>query len=347
MMSHRKDRFSAVFTLTFILLAVFIGKREYVLKPASAAASSSLVRDFTDIPLPGAPVRFDYQSMDAKSGLLYISHMGDNHVVIFNVHTDKVVANIPDCPGSTGVLYLPQYNRIISSASAAHEVVIIDASTRKIIATVGGIRFPDGIAYAPKEHRLFVSDEAGGNDVVIDARTNRKLASIALGGQAGNTRYDRVSDRILVNVQTLNQMVAIDPATLKIIGRYNLTGGEGPHGMYLDEKRRIAFIACEDDATLLVVDLRTMRVTATYPVGGGPDVLAFDPVWRRLYVAAESGVVTVFDEIGSRLKLVGEIKAPHAHSVAVDPDTHRVYLPLQNIDGRPVLRILSINPPSS
>ena len=90
-----------------------------------------------------------------------------------------------------------------------------------------------------------------------------------------------------------------------------------------------------------------MRVTATYPVGRGPDVLAFDPVWRRLYVAAESGVVTVFDEMGTRLKLVGEIKAPHAHSVAVDPDTHRVYLPLQNIDGRPVLRILSINPPSS
>ncbi len=124
MMSRRKDRFNTASMLTFILLAVFIGTREYVLKPASAAASSSLVKDFTDIPLPGASVRFDYQNLDAKSGLLYISHMGDNHVVVFNVHTDKVVANIPDCPGSTGVLYLPQYNHIISSASAAHEVVI-------------------------------------------------------------------------------------------------------------------------------------------------------------------------------------------------------------------------------
>ena len=128
MMSRRKDRFNTAFMLTFILLAVIIGTREYVLGPASAAASSRLVKDFTDIPLPGASVRFDYQNLDAKSGLLYISHMGDNHVVVFNVHTDKVVANIPDCPGSTGVLYLLQYNHIISSASAAHEVVIIDAS---------------------------------------------------------------------------------------------------------------------------------------------------------------------------------------------------------------------------
>jgi hypothetical protein len=34
-------------------------------------------------------------------------------------------------------------------------------------------------------------------------------------------------------------------------------------------------------------------------------------------------------------------KAPHAHSVAVDPATHRVYLPLENVDGKPVLRILA------
>ena len=30
----------------------------------------------------------------------------------------------------------------------------------------------------------------------------------------------------------------------------------------------------------------------------------------------------------------------HAHTVSVDPRTHRVYLPLENVDGRPVLRIL-------
>jgi hypothetical protein len=41
------------------------------------------------------------------------------------------------------------------------------------------------------------------------------------------------------------------------------------------------------------------------------------------------------------LRLVGEIKAPHAHTVAVDPRTHRVYLPLENVGGRPVLRILT------
>ena len=85
---------------------------------------------------------------------------------------------------------------------------------------------------------------------------------------------------------------------------------------------------------------RTLAVTATYPVDDGPDVLAFDPGWHRLYVASESGIVSIFDERGPELQPVGEYRAPHAHSVAVDPRTHRVYLPLENVDGKPVLRIL-------
>ena len=42
---------------------------------------------------------------------------------------------------------------------------------------------------------------------------------------------------------------------------------------------------------------------------------------------------------GTTLRPIEEVRAPHAHTVAVDPRTHRVYLPLENIGGRPVLRI--------
>ncbi|HEV8453371.1 MAG TPA: hypothetical protein VGQ24_00690 [Gemmatimonadales bacterium] len=83
-----------------------------------------------------------------------------------------------------------------------------------------------------------------------------------------------------------------------------------------------------------------MRVTSEYAVGSEPDVLAFDPRLQRLYVASESGVVTAFSELAGRLKVLGTYTAPGAHSVAVNPVTQEVYLPLANIGGRPVLRIL-------
>ena len=84
-----------------------------------------------------------------------------------------------------------------------------------------------------------------------------------------------------------------------------------------------------------------MRVLATYHVGDDPDVLAWDPEWRRLYVASESGLVSAFVADGASLHPVGEVRLPHAHTVSVDPRTHRVYLALQNLGGRPVLRVLS------
>lgn len=211
--------------------------------------------------------------------------------------------------------------------------------TLKVVSRVGGIRFPDGIAYAPHADKVCVSDESGGTDVVIDAKTGAKRATIELGGEAGNTHYDSVSHCILVAVQTNNQMVAIDPVTERIVQRYALPGSDHPHGFTIDEPDRLAFVSCEGNAALIVLDLRTMKPIQQLRVADEPDVLAWDPAWRRLYVSAESGVLSAYWLDGTTLRPVGEVRAPHAHTVSVDPRTHRVYLPLENINGHSLLRI--------
>jgi DNA-binding beta-propeller fold protein YncE len=71
-------------------------------------------------------------------------------------------------------------------------------------------------------------------------------------------------------------------------------------------------------------------------------VVAFDPGLSRLYVAAESGVVAVFDEKGTSVQKQGQAKlASGAHTVAVDPATHRVFFPLESHGGHPVLRMMA------
>jgi DNA-binding beta-propeller fold protein YncE len=89
-----------------------------------------------------------------------------------------------------------------------------------------------------------------------------------------------------------------------------------------------------------MVDLRTMKVLSTYQVGEDPDVLAYDPGLKRLYVSAESGTVTIFQNKDESLTLLGSFEMAHAHTVSVDPKTHLVYFPLENIDGHPILRIM-------
>jgi DNA-binding beta-propeller fold protein YncE len=89
-----------------------------------------------------------------------------------------------------------------------------------------------------------------------------------------------------------------------------------------------------------VFDLKAMKLLSVHPVGDDPDVLAFDPGLKRLYVSAESGTVSVFQEGDHDLRLLGQFDMPHAHTVAVDPKSHLVYFPLENMGGHPLLRIM-------
>ena len=297
------------------------------------------LRLVSEIPLPGPANRFDYQSVDPAAGRIYMNHMDAGRTIVFDTNAGKVITEILDLPRATGVLAVPAHHQVYVSAAGAHEVAIIDDRTLKVVSRVRGIRFPDGIAYASDVDKVFVSDESGDADVVIDPNTLKIRSTIGLGGEAGNTHYDSVSRCVLVAVQTKDQMVAIDPVSERIVQRYDLPRSDNPHGFTLDEPGRLAFISSEGNGTLQVVDLRTMKVLQTLKVPDDPDVLAWDPSMRRLYVASESGALSAFSLDGNTVRPVGEVRAPHAHTVSVDPRTHLVYLPLENVNGRPVLRI--------
>ena len=311
--------------------------------PAASTADAPL-RVVTDVPLPGSASRFDYQSLEPASGRLFLSHMGAGRLVVFDVRGGRVIADLDGFSSVTGVLAVPAEHRTYASAAGDHAVVVLDDSTFRTVARVPGPRFPDGIAYAPEQRRVFVSDESGRRDFVIDARTNAVVGRVELDGEAGNTQYDPGSHCVIVAVQTANQLAVIAPATAAIVRRIALDQAvRYPHGVYIDAPHRLAFVAGQESATLGVLDLARLELQAVLPIGRDPDVLAFDQGLGRLYVAAESGVVAAFEEREGSLAQLGWYRAPHAHSVAVDPATHRIYLPLADVAGRPVLRILVPN----
>lgn len=323
---------------TLTLLLALIGYRA----AAQVAGAAPAWRVVADVPLPGKPARFDYQSLDASTGWLWIAHMGAGQVLAVDVRTGRIVARVPDMPGATGIRVVPALQRVFVSLSASHAVAMLDSRDGRALGRLPGGRFPDGLAYAPRARKLFVSDEYGRQELVIDVRSSTLLRPIPLGGQVGNTQYDSVGDRIWVAVQSRNELVAIDPFADSVTARVPVPGVEHPHGFALDVARRTIYVTGEESATLGVVDLRTSRITRLYRVAGDPDVVDFDPTRHRLFVASESGAITPFEIRGDTLVPLPEYRAPHAHSVAVDPATGLIYLPLENVSGRPHLRILRL-----
>lgn len=310
--------------------------------PAAAPASSLPLRQLQDLPLPGGATRLDYQSIDAGARRLYIAHLGDGTVEAVDLEKAAVAGTVTGTSSVHGVMVAPDRHTLLAAASGTNEVALIDTATLKEAGRVKSGDTPDGIAYDAAHGKAYVSNEHDHTVTVVDVAAGKALAPVDIGGEAGNVVYDPTSGKVFVNEQSHGELVTIDPATDTVTDRTKVGEGcEGNHGLYIDGPGQLAFIACEDNARLLVLDLKSKQVAARFDTGATPDVLAFDQGLHRLYVAAEDGTVGVFDEKDRSLAPVASAKlAEHAHTVAVDQASHRVYFPLQDVDGHPVLRIM-------
>lgn len=289
--------------------------------------------------LPGDTSRFDYASLDTQRGLLFIAHLGASEVIEVDIRAHRVVRTIPNLSQVHGVLVVSALRRVYATATGSNQMVSLDEDSGAVLTTSPTGDYPDGLAYDPRRDAVWTTNENGGSETVIDATTGAVRGTVALGGSAGNVVYDATADNMLVDVQGSNDLAAVDPATRAITHRLPLPGCDHDHGLAVDSVRRLAFIACDGNATLLTVDLDTWRVTGTVAVGQAPDVLAYDQQAHRLYVAAESGTVTVLDQQNRTVTPAGSGHlADGAHVVAVDPTTHHSYFPIPSAaDGRPAL----------
>jgi DNA-binding beta-propeller fold protein YncE len=165
------------------------------------------------------------------------------------------------------------------------------------------------------------------------------VATVPLGGEAGNVRYDPDGDRVLVDVQTRDEIAVIDPHTRAIIDRVPVPDCDHDHGLLVADGR--AFVACDGNNALVTLALPGLTRLGRLDVGDGPDVLAVDPARRLLYVAAESGDLTTVDLRPAAGRVTGRAHlADNAHVVAVDPATGRGYFPVPDTGaGHPGLLI--------
>jgi DNA-binding beta-propeller fold protein YncE len=316
-----------------------------LLAPGSPAMGGSLpLTLLADVPLPGRATRFDYQAVDSTHRRLYVAHLGDSALVVFDLDGQRVVREVPGLPSVHGVAVAPEQHLLFATATADKSLAFIDDQTFEVRARVPAGEYPNGLAYDPTSGRVLVSNNNGMGVGVIDVKTSRALPSIDVGGGAGNTQYDAGSGHVLAAVHGQPFLAEIDARASRVVSRIALPGVSGCHGLLVASSLRLAFAACHGRGpTLAVIDLGRQRVTQAVPLPPDVDVLAFDPGLGRLYAAAENGTVSVFTVAADHkvAELGRGFVGPNAHSVAVDPASHRVYFPIADLGGRPVLRIMN------
>ncbi len=308
----------------------------------------------------------------------------DGNVLVFNTQLQKIVGLL-NIPQVAGVVAAPDLHKVFVADSNDNIIYDIDETTLKTKQILlQDNDSPDALWYDQEDHLILVSnpgapanpdktnviDRKNQNETLINALSDTIVGRVMLGidgkwgDDIGHVRFDPQLHRVFVVVQQLADpdsldpnllpppgtaaLVAIDPLTQQVITRLRLPNFcITPHGLAIDTRSHIAFVACVDTtpASMLRVDLQKMEVIheSPWPVEAEPDMLQFDTSLHLLYVASGAGI-TLFKENGLEFRWLGSYTfGVSTHSLIVNEETHEIYIPLPRVGGRPVLRIMQYN----
>lgn len=305
--------------------------------------SGTTLRKIADFDLPGpAGNRFDYLTIDPDDHYLISAHLAAGQTYVIDLRTDKIVATVADTPGAEGVEYVSELKKFYTSNAGDNTIGVVDLRQMKVVKKIPTERKPDGSALAAPFHKLYVSDERGKAEAIVDVTKDEIVKTLHFDSETGMPQYDPVARKVYVNLQDENVFAVIDPATDEVTGRYSVGRCKGNHGMTLDPEHHRAFLSCEGNNLMTVFDLDKHEPIAYLGMADDPDVIKFDPGLDRIYAACYSGAISVFHQDDPQhYRKLEDFKVQHAvHSLAVDPETHRVYTPEQEENGISVARMV-------
>jgi hypothetical protein len=212
---------------------------------------------------------------------------------------------LPDVRGRLDHLDIDvEGSRLFLAALGAGSPEVIDLGAAKRVARVGPLGEPQGVAYLSRSHRLVVASGGSGRLDAYDAIGPAAVASVVHLDDADNLRFDAAANQLFVGYG--QALAVLDPQTLQVVARWALAGH--PEAFAIESSGRYVYVNVPSASHIAVVDRRSDRIAATWPVtsASGNFAMALDAASHRLFVATRRpALLLAYDtESGKR---VGEL----------------------------------------
>jgi YVTN family beta-propeller protein len=133
-------------------------------------------------------------------------------------------------------------------------------------------RGSEGFDISPDGKQAWVANAGDGTISVIDIDAKKVTATLAANARGGN-RLKFTPDGKLALISAGPELVIFDVASQKETKRISI--GHGSGGVLVRPDGARAFVACSADNYVVVVDMKTLEITARIEAGGNPDGLAW------------------------------------------------------------------------
>jgi YVTN family beta-propeller protein len=298
-----------------------------------AAAGDDSYRLLREIPI-GGEGGWDILTVDSSAQRLYLSH--STKVVVVDLAKGAVAGEIADTPGVHGFLAVPELGRGFSTNGKEAKASVVDLATLRTISKVETGEGPDALVYEPRRKELYVFNHKGDSATVIDAITSKVVSTIPLAGSPEFAAVDRAAGRVYCNIEDKSEVAVIDSAKHKVAACWPLAPGEEPSGIAFDPAHHRLFATCHN-RMMVMLDTESGKVVATAPIGEHVDGCAFDEATQLVFASCGEGVTTIAKERApDKLTAVQTLRTERgARTIALDPTTHRIYLPTADFGPPP------------
>jgi len=298
-----------------------------------AAASASDYKPIATIPI-GGEGGWDILTVDDAARRLYLSHA--SKVVVIDLEASKVVGEINDTPGVHAFVPLPKLERGFSSNGKEDKASVVDLKTLKTADKVNVGKNPDAIAYDSKHDEVYVFNHSGDSATVLNAKDAKVVATIPLGGSPEFPAVDSARDRVYVNLEDKSEVAVIDTTKHTVIKRWPVAPGEEPSGLGFDLAHHRLFAACHNKM-MVMLNSDSGNVIGNVPIGGGVDGCVFDEATQLVFASCGEGVTVIARENSPNdITVVQQLQTQlGARTIALDPKTHRIYLPTADFGPPP------------
>ena len=274
----------------FLAFAALAASVIPAIAPAAAAEPLKLVGR-TDV--PGFEGDFDHFAADVKGNRLFLAGEEKGTLEVFDLKTGKHVKTVEGLEEPHAILYMPDRNRLVVTNSGEGLSKVLDAKSYAVVDTLKLSPGADVLSYDPSTHTAWIV--TGGKNAP------KKLA------------YTTVE--------------VVDPASGKKQGEIRLDT-DFTESIAFEQKGSRAFINVSGRHEIAVVDKKTHKVIATWPVKEGQNnaPMGLDEANKRLFVVTRKPFrfVAIDTDTGAS---VASLDAPQRTNELVFDRAHRrVYL---------------------
>lgn len=291
---------------------------------AMTAHAGAPLKASAPIPLPGAHGGFDFIQIDTSANrLLLDQEKGNTAFEVFDLRSKKLVKRVPTGTSQDVAVYQKR-NRYYVSGTDPGRTLMISRSSINIIGEVP-ISTPTNLTgYDAVSGMVYETSASTPRIFVVDPASEKFVTTVDLQGSGmQGIDFDSRYKELFQAVKATGTVTAIDPATNKILHIWPLPFCSLPRGTAMAPDGLL--VACNG---LLVLISRSMG-TVFSRAKTAPDVdeVAYDPGKHLAYCASKDGYFSVVRVTGDKLTSLGGVPDEKTtHSIAVDPNTHTVWI---------------------